>query len=366
MSQNPPPWQPQGGYPPRGNQPPQGQPPQGPPHGQPPQGPPPGGYPPAGYPPPGYPQAPQGPPPGYAPTQPQGPYGPGPYPQGGYDPRAGYGQPGGYQQRQGGYGPQGPGGGYPGAPGQPPRKKSSALILGIVAGALVLLVALGGIVMALTRGGDSDQPSSTITPGQAAPPTDQPSSDPSSEPTSPPSTAPTDPPETTAPSSEPPSTKPTKEPQQSGSSVSLGKGISVTPAPGWKAGQKGDGSAQFSNGTDLFVGLVGDLEPGSNPTQFCDAYHKRLAEKATNGKFNDPESLDLKSSKLKGASCLAQVTVSSGQGSSDLMLYSVVSIRKDGVTVVGTLYFTKATDTKELGQEFVSMVNSMLKGQNEG
>lgn len=363
MSQNPPPWQPQGGYPPQG-QPPQGQPTQGQPQ---PGGYPPAGYPPAGYPPPGYPPGPHGaPPPGYAPTPPQGAYAPGPSPQGGYDPRAGYGQAGGYQSQPGGYGPQGPGGGYRGAPGQPPRKKSSALILGIVAGALVLLVALGGIVMALTRGGGSDQPSSSITPGQAAPPTDQPSSDSSSDPTSPPSPAPTDPPETTAPSSEPPSTKPTKEPQQGGSSVSLGKGISVTPAPGWKADQKGDGSAQFSNGTSLFVGLVGDVEPGSNPTQFCDAYHRRLAEKATDGKFNDPESLDLKSSKLKGASCLAQVTVSSGQGSSDLMIYSVVSIRKDGVTVVGTLYFTKATDTKELGQEFVSMVNSMLKGQNEG
>ncbi|WP_114561531.1 hypothetical protein [Desertihabitans aurantiacus] len=60
------------------------------------------------------------------------------------------GQPGGPGQQPPGYGPT------PGGPGQPPRKNRTGLIIGIAAGALVVvLLATIGVVAAL-RGGDGD------------------------------------------------------------------------------------------------------------------------------------------------------------------------------------------------------------------
>ncbi|PWV52741.1 hypothetical protein [Nocardiopsis sp. L17-MgMaSL7] len=130
MGQPPPPNGPQGPYP--GQQPPQGpppgygqQPPQGPPpgYGQPPQGPP-GQFPPQG-PPPGYgQQPPQGPPAGFGQQPPQGP--PGQFPP--------YGAPGQYPP---GHGPQG-------AP-----KKKTGLIVGAAVGAVVLVAAIGGVLIAV-------------------------------------------------------------------------------------------------------------------------------------------------------------------------------------------------------------------------
>ncbi|CAL9461027.1 hypothetical protein SUDANB121_02653 [Nocardiopsis dassonvillei] len=103
----------------------------------------------------------QGPPPGagHGPHQPG--YGP-PQPPGGYGapPPGGYGPPppGGYGP-QPGYGPPQPPGGYP-----PPQKKSSAgLVIGIVAGALVLvLLIVGGGVWfyASSLGGPASGPAS--------------------------------------------------------------------------------------------------------------------------------------------------------------------------------------------------------------
>jgi len=258
----------------------------------------------------------------------------------------------------GGYPQQGPSGGY--LPPGPPRRKSSAFLVGIVVAAVVLLVAVGGVVMALTRGG-GDQPSSSITPGKPVPPTDQPSGseDPTEDPTEPPASQP--------PGGQPPSSQPSQGPQNPRSGpISLGQGIGLTPASGWQLVKRGNGQAQLSNGRSVFAGLVGELDPGSNPVQFCDSYHRGIAKKATNGKFSKAEPLDLSSSKLTGARCTAQVTVTSGQGSSDLLLYSVVSIRRDGVTVVGTLYFAEANGTQALSDDFTLMVGSMLKGQVEG
>ncbi|MFL1427825.1 MULTISPECIES: DUF3105 domain-containing protein [unclassified Nocardiopsis] len=94
-------------------------------------------------PPPGY-GPPQGaPPPGYGPQAPQPGYGPPPQ------------QPG-YGPQQPGYGP--PPGGYP-----PPQKKSSAgLIIGIVAGALVLVLLIGGAgVWFFAQGAEPDGPGGT-------------------------------------------------------------------------------------------------------------------------------------------------------------------------------------------------------------
>jgi predicted transcriptional regulator len=44
----------------------------------------------------------------------------------------------------------------------------------------------------------------------------------------------------------------------------------------------------------------------------------------------------------------------------------LVSIRTDGLTVVGTAYFTADSDTQQLDKDYSAMVNSMLKGQAAG
>ncbi|GAB3744019.1 hypothetical protein [Nocardiopsis nanhaiensis] len=142
MGQPPPPPGPQG--------------PQGPYPGQPPQGPPPGyGQQPPQGPPPGYgQQPPQGPPPGYGQQPPQGmpPQGPPPgHPQG---PPPGYGQ----QPPQGPPGqfpPQGPPPGFD-PQGQPPGapKKKTGLIIGGAVGAVVLIVAIGGVLVVANSSGE--------------------------------------------------------------------------------------------------------------------------------------------------------------------------------------------------------------------
>ena len=61
------------------------------------------------------------------------------------------------------------------------------------------------------------------------------------------------------------------------------------------------------------------------------------------------------------------MTVSGGQGSTKLFLFSLVSVRQsDGVTVIGTAYFAPDADTDQLNQDFTSMINSMLRSQAAG
>ncbi len=339
MTQNPGQWGPQGGYPPQGQggYPPQQQPP--PPQGQ-------GGYPPQQQPPP---------PQGYAPQptyNPQGTYAP----QGGYPPQGqpgGYGQPG-QQPPPTGYGQPGagmpPAGFPPQDAGQPP-KKSPGLIIGIVVAAVVLLAAVGGIIMVLNRD-DGGQPPVSITPSEPVPPTGGPTDEPTTQPST---KQPTEPTSTTG--SQPPS----------GDSVDLGKGISLTPASGWEVQKTGNGVAQLSNGQAVFLGQVIQAEAATNPGQLCDAWHRKVAEGTSNGKFAEPKSVDLGTQKLKGATCQAQVTVSNGQGSANVTLVSVVSVRaSDGVTVIGSVSFTEGGATDQLGKDFSAMVNSMLQGQAGG
>lgn len=328
----------------------------------------PGGYPQqGGYPQGGYPQQgsqPQG-------AQPQGAQPQGSYPQGGYPPQGGYAPQGGYQQPnatysgpfqgqpQGGYPGQG-GGGYqpppagPGPTGQSPRK-STGLIIGIVVAAVVLLVAVGGIIMAL-GGGDDDEPVSTITPSAPTTPTAEPTTEPTQEPTQQPSSAP--------PSSSQPTDQPTEKP--AGDAIDLGNGITLTPVSGWQTKSKNTGGAQLTNGRDVFVGIAAKVPKGSNPGQTCDAYHRDIAKSYTNGKFADPKPVDLRSPKLSAATCTAQVTIANGGNAVQVYIVSLVSIRTDGLAVVGSLYFTADSDTKQLDKDFATMVNSMLKGQVAG
>jgi hypothetical protein len=331
MTENPGQWGPQGGYPPQGSggyptQQPGGYPPQQP-GGQPTQQP-------AGYP----------PQPGYPPQQP----GAGGYPpQGAYAPQP---PPGGYPpQPPGGYGPQGPAAGGPGTQGAP-TKKSPVMIIAIVAAAIVLLAAVGGIIMVLTRGGE-EQPEVTITPSQPVPPTEQPTPEPTGEPTT----------------AEPqPSPTQTSRPP-TGGAINVGNGIQLKPAAGWQLKKSGENVAQLSDGKSVFLGQSLQISQSTNPGQLCDAWHRNVAEGTSNGKFQDAKDANVGPSSLNAATCVAEVTVSGGQGTTKLYLFSLVSVRQsDGVTVIGTAYFTPNADTEQLNKDFTSMVNSMLESQVAG
>ena len=324
MTQNPPDWGQQGGYPPQG----------------------PGGYPPQ-QPSPGYPTQQPG---GYPPQQPpqQG------YPPPGYGPQRAYGPPpGGYPPQPADFGPQGPGPGGP-APSGPgtqgaPAKKSPVMIIAIVAAAIVLLAAVGGIIMVLNRGG-TDQPDVSITPSQQAPPTEEPTPQPSGGPSSQPQPTPTE-------SSQSPT----------GGAIDLGNGVELVPATGWEVKKTGKNVAQLSNGKSVFLGQSLQISPSTNPGQLCDAWHRDVAEGTSNGKFQDAKDADVGTTRLKAATCVAEVTVSGGQGTTKLYLFSLVSVRQsDGVTVIGTAYFTPNTETDQLNKDFTSMINSMLKSQASG
>ena len=227
------------------------------------------------------------------------------------------------------------------------------MIIGIVVAAVVLLAAVGGIVLVLTRGGDT-QPSSTITP---APPTAEPTSEqPTDEPTTPGSTE-----QPTASPSPTTTEAPTEQP--SGNAIDMGNGISLTPADGYEVQKAGNGFARLTNGEELFLGQVIQVDPGTNPRQLCDAWHRKIAEGQANGRFADPKTTDLNSTRLKGATCVGTFTASSGSGTQDIFLFSLISVRTDGVAVLGTEYFLKGADADQLNRDFTAMVNSMLRGQ---
>lgn len=225
------------------------------------------------------------------------------------------------------------------------------MIIAIVAAAIVLLAAVGGIIMVLTRGGGGEQPDVSITPSQPVPPTEQPTPEPTGQPTT-----------------QEPQPKPT-EPSQppAGGTINLGNGIELAPASGWEVKKSGKNVAQLSDGNSVFLGQSLQISQSTNPAQLCDAWHRDIAEGTTNGKFEDPKDADVGTARLKAATCVAQVTVSGGQGSTKLYLFSMASVRQsDGVTVIGTAYFTPDADTDQLNQDFTSMINSMLRSQAAG
>ena len=117
----------------------------------------------------------------------------------------------------------------------------------------------------------------------------------------------------------------------------------------------------------VFLGQSLQISQSTNPGQLCDAWHRNVAEGTSNGKFQDAKDANVGTSSLKAATCVAEVTVSGGQGTTKLYLFSLVSVRQsDGVTVIGTTYFTPNVDTAKLNTDFTSMINSMLKSQAAG
>jgi hypothetical protein len=225
------------------------------------------------------------------------------------------------------------------------------MIIAIVAAAIVLLAAVGGIIMVLTRGGGGNQPEVTITPSQPVPPTEQPTTEPTGQPTT------QEPQPTPTETSQPPT----------GGTINLGNGIELTPANGWEVKKTGENVAQLSDGKNVFLGQSLQISQSTNPSQLCDAWHRNVAEGTSNGKFQDPKDAEVGTTRLKAATCVAQVTVSGGQGTTKLSLFSLVSVRQsDGVTVIGTTYFTPNADTDQLNKDFTLMINSMLKSQAAG
>lgn len=360
MSQNPGQWNPTGGpgYPQQGGGQ-EGSPQGGQPSGQQ------GYYPPQGSPPQGSGQQgspqqygqPQGSPQQYGGYPSQGGYATQPgsytqqpgYGQGGFGQPTGYGAAGGYgpqpdqtQVQPPGWGQQGPGTYQPG--GRPPTRKSPGLIIGIVVAAVVLLVAVGGIFIALSR--SSDEPTSTITP---APPTSEPTP---TQPTSGPSGQ----------SSEPgqPSTPPT---QPTGEAIDLGNGITLKPAAGWTVQDQEATVVSLTNRQGVFYGRQLKLDKTTNAAQFCDAFNRAALKSASNAKFGDAEPTDVGSSKLSAADCGATYTETSGDKSVQVFVSSLVSVRKsDGLIVVGTLLFVKNTDD-QTKSDAGAMMSSMLTSQ---
>ena len=80
----------------------------------------------------------------------------------------------------------------------------------------------------------------------------------------------------------------------------------------------GKGVAQLTNGQSVFLGQAIQAEPSTNPGQLCDAWHRKVAEGTSNGKFAEPKTRRPRHHKLKAATCEAQVTVSNGQGSTTI------------------------------------------------
>jgi hypothetical protein len=223
------------------------------------------------------------------------------------------------------------------------------MIIAIVAAAIVLLAAVGGIIMVLTRGGEV-QPDVTVTPTQPAQPTEQPTSEPTGQPTT----------------AGPQPTPQTSRPPTAGA-INIGNGIELQPAAGWQVKKIGENVAQLSDGKSVFLGQSLQISQSTNPGQLCDAWHRNVAEGTSNGQFQDSKDANVGTSRLKAATCVAEMTVSGGQGTTKLYLFSLVSVRpSDGVTVIGTAYFTPNAETEQLNKDFTSMVNSMLESQVAG
>ena len=234
-------------------------------------------------------------------------------------------------------------------------KKSPALIIGIVVAAVVLLAAVGGIIMVLNRDGDQPPPVS-ITPSQPVPPTDQP----------------TDPPTPTRADRRAHHRRAAADARGDVGPAERRRGRprqrdQPDPGAGWEVKKTGKGVAQLSDGKSVFLGQAIQVEPSTNPGQLCDAWHRKVAEGSSNGKFAEPKPIDLGTTKLEAATCIAQVTVSNGQGSTTILLFSLVSVRTErrsdgdrhGV-------FPPNVDTEQLNKDFSAMVNSMLRGQVNG
>ena len=213
------------------------------------------------------------------------------------------------------------------AAGGPPKKKSPLLIIGIVVAAVVALVAIGGIVIGLELGQQGRPATRRSRPSPQTPPPDEPSTDPA---------------------------------RRLAEQRALGRldarrrrrvggrpSTSATTSP-WCRPTGWDVKKQ----TDVARPAERRQERLHRPDRRARRRAPTRARSARRGTSSwpraraaasspTPKTADVGTDKLKAATCSAQITASSGQGSSALLLVSVVSVRSsDGVTVVGTVAFT--------------------------
>ena len=149
-----------------------------------------------------------------------------------------------------------------------------------------------------------------------------------------------------------------------GGTINLGNGIELTPAGGWEVKKTGKNVAQLSDGKSVFLGQSLQISQSTNPGQLCDAWHRNIAEGTTNGKFQDPRTPTWHR-QAQGSNLCCRGDRERWPGDDKLYLFSLVSVRQsDGVTVIGTAYFTPNADTDQLNKDFTSMVNSMLESRS--
>ncbi len=313
---------------PGAGQPPYGQPGYGQPgYGQP-------GYGQPGYGQPGYGQ------PGYG--YGQSPYGPSSYPQQGYG-QQGYGQGPGQQGPGQPYGPSGPGAGGPGGP----RRHSGAMILGIVAGSIALLVLIGAIIGVLS--GRDQGSAATIRPGTGTPTAHAPQQ--GSAPAGRPSSAPGSGPTGSAGGGS----------RGSGQPIRLAHGCSVTPADGWTTRSAKKGVVVLQNDAgDMLNAQCAKLDAGTDPGQVLNDWMDQISSDHSDVQKSKVKPLDTSGGKLKAASQSMTYTDSSSQGTADVGVTSVVAVRKDGVTAVETIWYTRSSDAARLNSDFTSMLGSLL------
>ncbi len=255
-----------------------------------------------------------------------------------------------YQPQQRPYNPQG---GYSGPGGMPPGFRPSApqparsggsngKIIGIVAGALVVVLLIGAGFMFLGRS-STPTPVSPITPTPVNPGT--------------PGTT------TTQPATPTPSPGPTTKSTPASGAVDLGKGVSVTPAAGWTIEDQNLDRTIFVKGNAFFIAQALTAKAGLTGPQIADAYITSQASKMTNTKRTEVKTLDVHPSLSVGQAQISG-TATGSSGSYALGLSAVVSVRtSDQVTAIGIIGFDPGADLTEISADYQSMMGSMMQSQ---
>ena len=232
-----------------------------------------------------------------------------------------------------------PGQPYPGHAGvgyaAPPaggKKKSPALILGLVAGGVVLLAIIGTLIAIFTS------PAAQETARPAPPvPTDQPA-------------APTDPDED----------DPVAPSQPSGDAVAFGD-CEIVPVQGWTFHADGSEWAygESGNGELVEAGCVA-FEADTDPGFVLQSYFGVLAEDTCTESevLSEPAEVDAGIDGLAVGSGVLGCRVSNANGTFDVAILALSGTRDDGRTVITGLYLLEGSDQERLQQDFSAMTQS--------
>lgn len=214
-------------------------------------------------------------------------------------------------------------------------------MIGIVVGAVVFLVALGGIIMALSHRDDASTISSTRGTPSAQPPGHRPSSDPSTNPSG-----------ESSPSSG----------GSSGKSVSVGN-CAVTPASGWKVvkHEKSSNVVLANSHGDHFNVQCPKFGSDTKPSQVLREWLDQLAEDFNDTQKKSPESVNIGDDTLKAATAQMKATSSGSQGSETVWFTSAAMVRDNGQGGLATLEYDSSSDTDQLQQDWSAMVSSLAR-----